>query len=67
MLKGTQIPSREFHLQLIGIPDQNPFLLLDLYDGRIDGLPYEIDSVLAVLLAAITLATDRNCFLVICS
>ena len=29
MLEGTQIPVRQF-IQLIGIPDQNPFLLLDL-------------------------------------
>ena len=58
------------HRRFIGIrcvADQNATLFLDLYDRRINGFSYEFDSLLAVLLVAIALATDRNRFLVICS
>ena len=48
-------------------PIKIPPLLLDLYDRRIDGLSYEFDSLIAVLLVPVALSTDRDRFLVICS
>jgi hypothetical protein len=58
---------RQWHLRLICMRKSRSLLLLDLYDRRIDGYFHEFDSVLAILLAAISLATDRNRFLIICS